>query len=545
MAINFDTFFARAGRALFAANAVVTAAGTTVPAEAEDFTQELGGSLPLSLEQARELVRQTVDSFQAAGATAISGLARTTLEALLVETVKADNRQPDTSLTTAIAEAIKQMTAQAETLDASTPAGTVAYGGSNVGNGVVLVSTNRGDGRQQEHTLAEDLEGTVSIAPLSGLAELGIVGEESVSRLHPTWPKGSGTVASFTSHTAASGSNLVANGTFETENTSATELPEGWIAPVATLGTTLKMTNVEVQTVTISGTPTGGYYLLHYTNASSKIQTTVPLAYNASGSTVQAALRALTGLENITVATTGTPPDYVHTITFTDVTNPSQLTSTSALTGGTPGIAHATTTAASAFVMRGARALEFDSNASELTAIETPLNLTAATPYAFCLWSAVDVVPAAGVITVDLIDGVSGSVIADDQGVSNSFTFNASALTTTFAAKTAFFRTPSQLPAITHLRIRISTAVSSGTSVFVDEVCMVAATRAYPGGPYLAAFTGPVKWESSDTFRVAMTNDRAGAIHEWLNRIFDLADSETLFPTNNSGAETIDDALIA
>jgi hypothetical protein len=103
----------------------------------------------------------------------------------------------------------------------------------------------------------------------------------------------------------------------------------------------------EVQTVVISGTPTGGTYALTF-----NIYSTTTLAFNANQAAVQAALRLLPGLASVTVSTAGSAPNFTHTITMTAApgllldTSPRQLTSDiTGLTGGSPAIAHATTTA--------------------------------------------------------------------------------------------------------------------------------------------------------------------------------------------------------
>jgi len=100
---------------------------------------------------------------------------------------------------------------------------------------------------------------------------------------------------------------------------------------------------IEKQTVAISGTPTGGTYTL----TSSDFGTTGPINWNASSADVQAELRLLPDLEEVTVTTTaGSVPDITHTIEFhgvTTVANPATLTSTSSLTGGTPVINHVAT----------------------------------------------------------------------------------------------------------------------------------------------------------------------------------------------------------
>ncbi len=68
----------------------------------------------------------------------------------------------------------------------------------------------------------------------------------------------------------------------------------------------------EVQTITITGTPTGGTFTLTFGG-----QTTAPIAYNASAATVQAALELLTSIGSGNVLGGGGPlPGVAVTITF-------------------------------------------------------------------------------------------------------------------------------------------------------------------------------------------------------------------------------------
>lgn len=87
----------------------------------------------------------------------------------------------------------------------------------------------------------------------------------------------------------------------------------------------------EVQTLTMTGTPTGGTYTLTYSG-----QTTTAIAYNANAAAIQAALVALSNIAPGDVVVTGTGP---FTVTFggtLGATNVAQLTASSAsLTGGT------------------------------------------------------------------------------------------------------------------------------------------------------------------------------------------------------------------
>lgn len=97
----------------------------------------------------------------------------------------------------------------------------------------------------------------------------------------------------------------------------------------------------EVQTITITGSPTGGSYTLTYNG-----QTTSAIAYNATNSAIQTALLALSNLDTGDVVVTGTSPSF--TVTFggsKQKKNVAQITATASLTGGTtPNVTTATTT---------------------------------------------------------------------------------------------------------------------------------------------------------------------------------------------------------
>jgi hypothetical protein len=99
----------------------------------------------------------------------------------------------------------------------------------------------------------------------------------------------------------------------------------------------------EVQTATITGTPTGGTFTLTYNG-----QTTGPIAYNAVFGVVQTALLAGTELDTGDVVVSGGPgPGTPYVFTFnTDLGNPALMTASGAgLTGGTaPTVAVTTTT---------------------------------------------------------------------------------------------------------------------------------------------------------------------------------------------------------
>lgn len=97
----------------------------------------------------------------------------------------------------------------------------------------------------------------------------------------------------------------------------------------------------EVQTVTIGGGATAGTLTLTFGG-----ETTAAITFGATAAQVQTALEALSNVEPGDIIVSGASPAY--TLTFGGQytgENVPQLTSTSSLTGGTPTITHATTTA--------------------------------------------------------------------------------------------------------------------------------------------------------------------------------------------------------
>jgi hypothetical protein len=99
----------------------------------------------------------------------------------------------------------------------------------------------------------------------------------------------------------------------------------------------------EQQTVTITGTPTGGTFTLTYAGA-----TTAPIAFNAAATAVTTALEALPNIGPGNVVASGGPgPGTPYVVTFQNQLgrqNVAQMTAAHALTGGTPAIAVTTTT---------------------------------------------------------------------------------------------------------------------------------------------------------------------------------------------------------
>lgn len=316
------------GRIFHAMSVTITAAGTTVRDEIEDvITQFENVADDIDLTAIIAGV-QDADAAMIGGADGTISTLQTIAREYVIEVFDQDSPLTSKNITTALETLIEQMEDDSDSVDASTVTVAAAASGSPDGNGLVVATEKRGDGLVQEHALAETI--TVEATSDAGTS-LTVTAGSSVKTLSVDWPGVSGASTSLTVVEPAT--SLVPDGGFD-RKTSEGDLPRGFLCSVGSPGVDVKFTSPEVQTVTISGTPTGGYYLLHYTNSDSKVQTTDPIAYDAAASAVQSALRRLDGLGSVTVTATGTSPNYTHTITFLGAGgNATALTSTNRMTG--------------------------------------------------------------------------------------------------------------------------------------------------------------------------------------------------------------------
>lgn len=177
----------------------------------------------------------------------------------------------------------------------------------------------------------------------------------------------------------------------------------------------------------------------------------------------------------------------------------------------------------------------------DVTAVVTPY-----TSYPVNLWlRAAAGTVSAGVMTVALVDS-SLAVINDDQGTPNSFTVALTALTTSWAAFNGVFRLPHVPPATVRLSLRISTGLT-GDDIYLDDVCLVAATAAYPSGPGFTVFGGNVPFAAGDGWDVTAANDAGGESYltTWqflFDRLFGTRPTGLLLPS--SLTPTISDGFI-
>lgn len=544
-AVNHDGLFDILGRAFHALGTLNTARLTTVPTEVKDFLAQFklhASSAELAWAEAMEGLPGSVSGWQGTGSI-LSEQVRRNCERLVIQAVKADAAQPEYTLARALAYLLDQMEADGDYVDGNTVSLTLTPAAGNEGDAAIASTEKRGDGRVQENLLAESIAVEVTNDASAVSPTIQFLGQAAeTNRLSHDWPKGSGARLSLTATDAAA--SLLSNGDFE--DAAIADVPDDWIVHVGTPGATVKLTSPEVQTVAISGTPEGGSYQLAWTNPAGVTRSTATLPYNATAAAVESALRRIPGLEAITVSATGTSPDLTHTVTFTGVAgNVAQLTSVAHLTGGVaPAIAHGTTTAGDDGAYQG-RALLLDSNGSEETALYHPLGASFAveTVYFLHFRTRRTGATAGGALAVEIVDGIGGSVVDDSAGNPNSLTIDATAISTdAHDSHVLAFRLPVATSYPVYLRVRIASAIDATANLYLDQMAVAQGRELYPGGPFLAAFSGAARAVRGDRWTLTAANNRAGLLQEWFARVFAMPDKGLLLPV--AGTSLIPDAVV-
>lgn len=175
--------------------------------------------------------------------------------------------------------------------------------------------------------------------------------------------------------------------------------------------------------------------------------------------------------------------------------------------------------------------------------------LSPLTQYGFNMWWRRDGVAAgSGVMTIDLIDG-SNNIIQDANSQNNTFTVDLTALTATYTAYQGVFRTPLVLPSTIKIRIRLTTALTAGRSVFFDRGSLGIMQRLYVGGPAVCVYSGSVPFRGGDYSLLTLTNNLGGgstpysSFQPLYNILFGMLQSNLLLPSSAS-SPTISDSLI-
>lgn len=372
--------------------------------------------------------------------------------------------------------------------------------------------------------------------PVAGTQDRLLVSAPApVPRGNRLWPQGSG--ALFSLGVVKTADSRLANGGFE--ETTAANAPAGWTIHTGTPGSTIFVTEPEEQQVTISGNPTGGYFILTWQDPQNKLWQTKNLSYAPTAAEIQAALREIPGLAAVTV--TGTNP---FTVTFEDTPgdiNP--LGVINKLTGGSnPQVTVTTTRQGDVLSYRG-RSLKLVGTGTENTTLYQPIALTPGKVY-FVFARARRSATATGEIRLELRRSINDTTLADSAGNLNRIAITVSGLSdTTHTGISGSFRLPADYgnsPCI--FVITASTPINSGQSVGLDDLIVVEGSRLYAGGPYVAAAAG-WKRTAGDRWTITGTNNLQGKWEVVLERFFRWRESIDR-PLPTTGTTLIPDTLL-
>jgi len=178
----------------------------------------------------------------------------------------------------------------------------------------------------------------------------------------------------------------------------------------------------------------------------------------------------------------------------------------------------------------------------------TPAKLLPDVPYAVNFWAKLsNSSPASGVMKVELIDGTN-TVINDDQGTANASTITLTGVgDTSWDNYNAVFRLPKSLPTTVKLRIRMTTSLPNSQFILIDRLAMSGTsnsggmTQFYPGGPFVAGFSGSTKTLLNDSWTITVT-PTVGKFQRAFQRFFNMAQNGLFVPSAVSG--TISDGLV-
>jgi hypothetical protein len=211
------------------------------------------------------------------------------------------------------------------------------------------------------------------------------------------------------------------------------------------------------------------------------------------------------------------------------------------------------------FFAAGSVASYFGTNALQITGTGSALldearqpltSLLPSTVYAINFWIKASGAIAAGVIEADLYDTVGNATLTDASSTACAVSVGHGSITTSYTSVTGFVRTPAVLPnngAGIVFRIKVTTAITNGVSVYIDLPCIQPATQIYVGGPFMAIFAGKTRAALNDKYTIttansALTDNTTLGFQKTLLQLFSPPAYALQFPS--SGSPTIADSLI-
>lgn len=363
----------------------------------------------------------------------------------LIEQADRDNPLSSKTLANAVALLRSQMSANGQSVNRPTVAGTAAAGSGNQGSAVLAVSVTGIDGLPQDYAMAEVIDFQVTGGTAYSEAVL-VTGDPARGQADYNWPGGSGQNGTVNVVNAANGT-LVSNGSFE-DWTNAASAPTSWTAVTGTFGTDLTRSTAALRS-------TESY----------------ALAITSDGSTQQR--------------------------------------------------------------------------------IRQQVTLQASTVYAANMWAKISAT-AAGTLVMKLVDG-TGTTINDDASTANSISTDTNSdLSTSYASRRGFFRTPRSMPTTVYLDIHLTSPPTSGRVITIDHVALAAADilaaaggggSASGGAVFAKLFSGATASPVGDAWTATITNslDKTSFARS-MDRFLGLRAMGVKIPSSTS--PTISDGLI-
>ena len=532
--VNGDGLFDIQGKGVHAADTLNTSI-TSYLDEIEDFFDQYKTKTGTSLDYdaAMSDVAANSQNLIGDGQAQLAQIGQT-LADQLIWFVADDAAQPDDTLENALRVLIQQMKDNDTYVTPNVVTATLTADAGNSSTDLTIAYfTKGGNDVSLQNAIAEDLTFELEDA---GDTFLQVNGEEAVDKLAHNWPQGSGadTTIAFEDDT------VISSGSFQ--DATYADAPDDWIVAVGTIGTDWLLTDPEIQTLTVTGSPTAGFYFITWESPDGITHTSEAIAYNGDGAAVQAALRGIPGFESVEVSTTGTSPNYVHEITLTGVAgNVNTIAVINHTTGGT--LTPAVDTAGEDGAWAG-RSLQCVSDGSTVNTIYLPIDgLQPDTMYAFHARMRRNSAASSGTVIVDFVDGIGGTVLQSSESDNQNDTTTITDLSTSTHTAVWFgARFAATIPSRVYLRIRWGTVPPNTGVVWMDDIILREATELYPGGPLAAAFAGKVAPAKGDKWTLAIGNNYAGEWQNWYNRFFEMDALQLVLPF--SGTTLINNSLI-
>ena len=544
--VNGDGLFDILGKYFFYLDTLNTARLTTVPDQALDAINQYKKKTDTTFDfdVAVDALPSADQAWRLAG-DAASQAAFADCQALLIEFVRADTTKPIESVDDALEYLIDQMITNGDYLANSTNASVVsAEDGGNSTNDVYLTTYNVLPlARVENMELAIPETINLEVTSIDGnyrreAITLTMKGDDLVELFSEKYPLGAGIDTEII--TFLPSDSLILNGDFEDE--AVTDQPDSWIVQTGTIGTDVSLSNAEAQRLIIAGTPTAGTYVITWDNQASDKHSTANLAFDASGSAVELALRTIPGMDLVTVITTGTSPNFTHDITMTGVASDvNTIAAISHLDTGT--ITPSQVTAGEAAYQGKSLVI---SGAARLVQPIASLDTEQVYFIHYRLRKTGTVSSGNHIVAlVTDIDGGTFVTIPSDLSPSNQIkkTVAFGDLTTSWVSHHIAFtlRNTQRYP----IYIMIyQDALTGGGSVLVDDLVFVEGVELSPGGPAMAMFSGVDPPRVGDRWTITVTNDRDNDLQQWCDRTFDLKSLQRQFPVAGLGS-LIPDSLIS